>query len=731
MGEGESALGTPQALPSAKTAAPKGPPSSMPEAKVTASKVLVLARNEWAALVAGFLLQGLSEAGGLVSPMISARAFDTVVSNYGDLEAGPVTRNVVIHSFTLVLILHVADNLLRFASSFLVIISGERIVCRLRGRLYTHMLRQEMGFFDDQKSGDLVSRLGSDTLLVQQATTSSISDMLLGILKVIASIVLMFVVSWQLTCIVFGGIVLFLVFAATPLMGLISRITKKYQAVLGTAANVSTEALSSMRTVRSFAAEQLEGARYCSFIGDPTKSWWPAKANTTLRHGATKAVAGAGLMTAGVGVVFGALQISVATGLILITYGRLSFGLLSAFQAYQMQIVMGVGQLAGAFMQLAMAKGGSARIFQMLERAPRLPSAGEGAVLDAKALRGDVTFEGVDFAYPTRDDLPVLQGFHLSVPADTTAALVGASGCGKSTALALLLRFYEASHGRVRLDGVDIATLDPAWLRGRMAFVQQEPVLFGMTIAGNVTYARTARRANAALLGASKRGHATALADSNSPASAGAAAADPRGDPLHPGFDFTFAAGLPEADLAEVRRACERSNAASFIEGFPEGYYTLCGEKGVRLSGGQKQRIAIARALLAEPRILLLDEATSALDSESERLVQQAIDVVSTGRTVMVVAHRLSTIRDADQIAMCSKGRVEDSGRHDELLERCDSYRTLVQRQVDQSGGGGAIAVAVEAIGAGAAASDGAACVSSVQHHGHEGQWHVEGLFRA
>ena len=216
--------------------------------------------------------------------------------------------------------------------------------------------------------------------------------------------------------------------------------------------------------------------------------------------------------------------------------------------------------------------------------------------------------------------------------------------------LSLLMRFYEARGGVVAIDGQDVTSLDPAWLRSNLAFVQQEPVLFGVTVRDNVAYAL--------------------------------AAADARRRRTHLATTTTTKVEQEASLQARVEEACRKAHAHTFIAELSDGYDTMVGERGITLSGGQKQRLAIARALLAQPRILLLDEATSALDAESERLVQKAIDQVSAGRSVIVVAHRLSTVRDADQIAVMSKGAIEDCGTHDELIERCETYQTLVQRQM-------------------------------------------------
>ena len=243
-------------------------------------------------------------------------------------------------------------------------------------------------------------------------------------------------------------------------------------------------------------------------------------------------------------------------------------------------------------------------------------------------MKGHVQFHNVSFAYPTRPNTPVLRDFTLSIPANTSAALVGASGAGKSTVVSLLQRFYDVSGGSITIDGIDIRDMDLKWMRKHIGYVQQEPQLFGLTIRENVCY----------------------------------------------GVD-------EEVSEEEMMEACKKANAHEFIMSWPLGYETLVGERGVKLSGGQKQRIAIARSILVNPRILLLDEATSALDAESEHLVQEAIDNAAVGRTVLIVAHRLSTIRRANQIVVVDDHKMEDVGTHDELLERCVKYQDLIKRQ--------------------------------------------------
>jgi len=254
------------------------------------------------------------------------------------------------------------------------------------------------------------------------------------------------------------------------------------------------------------------------------------------------------------------------------------------------------------------------------------------AIVPAAPMKGDIEFDNVMFSYPTRPDVLVLNAFSLKLPKDTTTALVGSSGSGKSTVVSLIQRFYDIDDGKIFLDGTDVTHLDLSWLRSQIGYVQQEPQLFGITIRENLTY----------------------------------------------GMSEEAAAKITQTEL---ENACRDANAYEFITSWPEGYDTMVGERGITLSGGQKQRIAIARALLTNCRILLLDEATSALDSESEHEVQKAIENAMVGRTVVVVAHRLSTIQNADQIVVMDNHKIVDVGSHGELLARCKRYQELIKRQ--------------------------------------------------
>lgn len=329
----------------------------------------------------------------------------------------------------------------------------------------------------------------------------------------------------------------------------------------------------------------------------------------------------------------GAITIVIWFGAYEVIQGDLLLGNLIAFILYSVQIGASLGMMAGLVVSLFSAKGASKRTFQLIDREPRVPISG-GSQPDR--MDGHICFKNVDFAYPSRPDVTVLANFSVDIPKNKRVAFVGSSGAGKSTVLSLIQRFYDVTGGEILIDGVPLTTLDPSWVRRNFAYVQQEPALFGGTIAHNIAYG------------------------------------------------YSVKMGSPDIvpSQSELEKVAREAYAHDFISQFPEGYDTVVGERGVRLSGGQKQRVAIARALLMDPRVLLLDEATSALDAESEAYVADAIDKAMVGRTTLIVAHRLSTVQNADQIVVIDGGTIVDMGAHDELLDRCEKYADLVRRQM-------------------------------------------------
>jgi ABC transporter fused permease/ATP-binding protein len=306
--------------------------------------------------------------------------------------------------------------------------------------------------------------------------------------------------------------------------------------------------------------------------------------------------------------------------------GDITPGQLTSFFIYTFMVATSLAELTSLWGALQRAAGATERLFAIIDTVPEIRD--PEAAVDLPAGGGALRFDGVDFTYPSRKGHPVLRGFDLDVAPGEVVALVGPSGAGKTTVLQLLLRFFDVDAGRVTIEGVDVRKLRLAELRRATAMVAQEPVLFSGTLRDNISYGRD---------------------------------------------------GATQEDVERVARL---ANAHDFISTFPDGYGTVIGERGVKLSGGQKQRLAIARALLVDPRVLILDEATSNLDAGSEALVQEALGRLMKGRTTLVVAHRLSTVRDADRIVVIDHGRVAESGRHGELMARDGIYKRLVEHQV-------------------------------------------------
>jgi ABC transporter fused permease/ATP-binding protein len=321
---------------------------------------------------------------------------------------------------------------------------------------------------------------------------------------------------------------------------------------------------------------------------------------------------------------YGAAALVLWYGVHLVAAGSLTIGGLTSFLVYTLLVALSLGGLSDLWADYNKASGAAGRVFELLDRQPAIPTSG-GAVLPR--LTGKLELQGVHFRYPTRPDVPVLRGIDLTMRPGEVVALVGSSGAGKSTIASLMMRFYDPDQGAIFLDGHPLTTLDPDWLRQQIGIVSQEPLLFSTSIAENIRYGRAG------------------------------------------------------ATGAEIEGAARAANAHDFIMKFPSGYDTLVGERGVQLSGGQKQRVAIARAVLKDPRLLVLDEATSALDAESEHLVKEALDRVRQGRTTLIIAHRLSTVRDADRVLVMDGGQIVQNGEHAVLMRQEGLYRRLIERQ--------------------------------------------------
>jgi ATP-binding cassette subfamily B protein len=572
--------------------------------RASIGRILRLARPEWRQLALGTLFLLISSAAGLVYPRGIQYLLDGALA---DPSGASIDRAALF--MTGVLAVQAVTTALRY---MLFTTAGERVVSRLRRELYAAILSQEIAFFDERKTGELTSRLASDTTVLQNGVSVNISMALRNAVSALGGVALLFVTSPRLTLVMLA-VVPPIAFGAVTYGRRLRALSREVQDALAGASEVAEESLAGVRTVRAFGAEDKEIARYGAAV---ERSFELAKRRIRL---------GAVFMAFASFLAFAAASLVLWYGGHLVLEGVMTVGELTAFLVYTILVAVSLGALTDLWADFTKATGAAERIFELIDRRPAM--ARGGARLDH--VEGAVAFEGVSFAYPARPDAPVLRGLDLSIRPGEIVAVVGPSGAGKSTLAALLSRLYDPNEGVVKLDGHDLRTLDPEWLRAQIGIVSQEPILFSTSIAENVRYGRRT------------------------------------------------------ATDEEVRRACEVANARAFVEHFPDGFDTSVGERGVQLSGGQKQRIAIARAVLKDPRILILDEATSALDAESEHLVKEALDRLMAGRTTLIIAHRLSTVRDADRVIVVDGGRIAQEGSHEALMAEDGLYRRLVERQLE------------------------------------------------
>jgi len=504
-----------------------------------------------------------------------------------------------------------AQGIMSYFQSFLFNTVGEYGLSDLRKRLFNHLTEMPMTFFNQRQVGELTSRMFADLTQLQDAFVMAVPQFLRQSIIMLGSMGMMFYISPKLT-----GVMLACfpptIIGAILIGRLVGRRSRTTQDELALAANVVSEAFQGIANVKAFCNELFEQKRYESRITEFLKS---------VRHGA---IVRAMLVAFIIFAIFSAITVVLWFGTEQLLDGRLQSGNLLQFTFYTIFIGGSIGSFADLYSNLQRSIGATQRVRELLNE----PAEPLEVVTRVARFRGDVGFDHVTFFYPSRPEVTVLKQLSFSVAAGKIVALVGPSGAGKSTIASLLLRFYDPQQGRILFDGKPATDYGLHELRGQMALVPQEVLLFGGSIAENIAY------------------------------------------------------GKPGATQPEIEAAARRANAHEFIVGFPDGYKTLVGERGVKVSGGQRQRIAIARALLKDPSILILDEATSALDAESERLVQEALEELMKGRTCFVIAHRLSTIRNADTIVMLRDGAVREAGSHDELMLIPDgAYRRMVELQ--------------------------------------------------
>ncbi|XP_049553687.1 ABC-type oligopeptide transporter ABCB9 isoform X2 [Orcinus orca] len=487
-----------------------------------------------------------------------------------------------------------------------------RLNIRLRNRLFRSLVSQETSFFDENRTGDLISRLTSDTTMVSDLVSQNINIFLRNTVKVTGVVVFMFSLSWQLSLVTFMGFPIIMM--VSDIYGkYYKRLSKEVQNALARASSTAEETISAMKTVRSFANEEEEAEVYSR------KLQQVYKLNRKEAAAYMYYVWGSGLTLL-------VVQVSILYyGGHLVISGQMTSGNLISFIIYEFVLGDCMESVGSVYSGLMQGVGAAEKVFEFIDRQPTMVHDGN---LAPDHLEGRVDFENVTFTYRTRPHTQVLQNVSFSLSPGKVTALVGPSGSGKSSCVNILENFYPLEGGRVLLDGKPISAYDHKYLHRVISLVSQEPVLFARSITDNISY------------------------------------------------------GLPAVPFEVVVEAAQKANAHGFIMELQDGYNTETGEKGAQLSGGQKQRVAMARALVRNPPVLILDEATSALDAESEFLIQQAIHGNLQKHTVLIIAHRLSTVERAHLIVVLDKGRVVQQGTHQQLLAQGGLYARLVQRQM-------------------------------------------------
>ncbi|MGO4503052.1 MULTISPECIES: ABC transporter transmembrane domain-containing protein [unclassified Dyella] len=499
------------------------------------------------------------------------------------------------------------------ARYYCIALLGERSLASLRSQLYAHVIRLDVGFFERSRVGELISRLGTDTEVIQALIGSGISVALRSAVMLLGATAMMVWTSPRLaglTALVIPAVMLpILVFGRR-----VQKLSRASQDRLADAAAVANETLNAAPAVKAYAREDIESARYGGAI---------ARALATARQ----RIGMRSILTATVIVLFfGAIALVLWAGARDVLAGTLDVGVLAQFVIYAFLAAGSLAGLSEVWGDVLRAAGAMERIGELFEERAEITSPAQPTFLP-RPMEGALRFEHIQFHYPSRPDAPALHDFDLSIRPGETVALVGPSGAGKSTVFALLLRFYDPQSGRITLDGIDLRALALPELRGAIALVPQETVIFGGSAAENIRF------------------------------------------------------GRQDADDEEVRDAARAAEAHDFIMAMGKGYGEELGERGVRLSGGQRQRIAIARAILRDAPLLLLDEATSALDAQSEAAIQQALERLEKGRTTLVIAHRLATVQRADRIVVMDGGRIVAQGTHQSLLAEGGLYAELARLQ--------------------------------------------------
>ncbi|XP_068092076.1 ATP-binding cassette sub-family B member 5-like isoform X2 [Hyperolius riggenbachi] len=575
-------------------------------------RLLQLNKSEWPYMLVGTLAAALNGGAHPGFSILFSKYVAVFATNDNDL----IQRETNLYSL-ITAMLGVASFFTFFLQGFMFGRSGEVLTMRLRQMAFKAMLRQEISWFDDKKNntGALTTRLATDASQIQTATGSRLGLIAENFAVIGSSIILSFVYGWELALLVLAmAPVLFAsgFLELRALTGFANRDKKQLQQ----AGKIATEAVDNIRTVVSLTRESTFEEMYAESLQKPYRN--------SQRRAQVYGICFAFSQS----FIHFTYAASYRFGAYLIEAGRMNVEEVYIVFSLVAYGAMTVGQTLSFAPDYAKAKSAASHLFALFHSEPAIDSySKEGE--KPEMFQGNLELRKVTFNYPSRPDVPVIQELTVKISSGQTVAFVGSSGCGKSTSVQLLQRFYDPLQGAVLFDSIDVKRMNVQWLRSQIGIVSQEPVLFDCSIAENIAYGDNSRLVS----------------------------------------------------MEEIQQAAKAANIHAFIEQLPEKYKTSVGGKGTQLSGGQKQRIAIARALIRSPKLLLLDEATSALDNESEKVVQQALDQARQGRTCIMIAHRLSTVQNADLIVVMKNGRIIESGTHQQLLARRGAYFDLVNAQ--------------------------------------------------
>jgi ATP-binding cassette, subfamily B, bacterial len=556
--------------------------------------------------IVGFLFLILSTGTSLAFPKLVGSIIEVIEGK------SAYTINEITGFLVVILVFQAIFSFLRI---YLFSRVSEWAMADVRRDVYGKIITLPIPFLEQRRVGELTSRITSDVTQLQDVLSFTIAEFFRQIATLVVGIALISITSWKLTLFMLATFPIMVV-SAMFFGRYIRRLSKKAQDELAAANVIAEETLQSVNVVKAFTNERLEVKRYQTALERVVDNALKA---ATFRGGFVSFIIFA---------LFGGIVGVIWYGANLVQAGELSIADLFTFVLYTTFIGGAMGGLGDMYAQINKTIGASERLVEIMNETSEINlDEAEPAQTD---VAGHIAYEQVEFSYPSRPDVQVLKGISFRVEAGEKIALVGYSGAGKSTIVQLLMRFYNPQSGHIRIDGLDLTDYSIGSLRGMIAVVPQEVMLFGGTILENIAY------------------------------------------------------GRPDATENEIREAARKANALQFIESFPDKFQTVVGERGVKLSGGQRQRVAIARAILKDPKILILDEATSSLDAESEQLVQAALDELMKNRTTIVIAHRLATIRKVDTIYVIREGQIVECGSHDELaLVANGLYANLIKLQFE------------------------------------------------